>query len=323
MKKNSAAEFYTEEIIAFKKKTALLFVCVGIILLSSCSASSGGGNDNKGNKIDNTPVILSSAPSNTNVTGNEYAKIDLSDTSKGYVNICYVGGDDKVKVQIRHSSDTVYTYNLNNSGNYETFPFTCGNGTYYILVYKNISSNQYILVYSTQTEVNCTDENAVFLYPNQYVNFSDTTSFTSLSKKLADNCYSKLDVVGNVYDYVVNNIKYDYDLADNPPSGYLPDIDKIIKTKKGICFDYASLMCALLRSQQIPAKLVLGYSSDVYHAWISVYLPETGWIDNIIQFDGVSWTRMDPTYASTYNGSKSNVSTYVSDASHYNELYCY
>ena len=69
--------------------------------------------------------------------------------------------------------------------------------------------------------------------------------------------------------------------------------------KKGICFDYAALMTAMLRSQEIPCKLVVGYAGNVYHAWISVWTAENGWIDGAIFFDGQVWTRMDPTFASS------------------------
>lgn len=311
--------------ISFWKKTILLLLCSLFVFTGACNSGSGGtgGSPEQGDERDNTPVILSTAPAGTYVDGNGYAEADLSNVSEGFVNVRYTGGADKVKLQIKYADSTTYTYNLNNSGSYETFPFTCGNGTYYVNVYKNIGGNEYILVFSTSAEVYSENEAFVFLYPNQYINFSDNASFISLSKRLAEKCYSGLDVVGNVYEYVVDNIKYDYDLAQTAPSNYLPDIDEIIKTKKGICFDYAALMCALLRSQRIPTKLVIGYSADVYHAWISVYLPETGWIDNIIQFDGVSWTRMDPTYVSTYTGSGSEVSSHVGDGSNYNELYCY
>jgi transglutaminase/protease-like cytokinesis protein 3 len=57
----------------------------------------------------------------------------------------------------------------------------------------------------------------------------------------------------------------------------------------------------MLRSQGIPTRLVLGYVGDVYHAWISVHTPDTGWINNIIQFDGKDWRLMDPTFAATGN----------------------
>lgn len=92
---------------------------------------------------------------------------------------------------------------------------------------------------------------------------------------------------------MIGNIQYDFDKAASVQSGYLPDIDETLNTKKGICFDYAALMTAMLRVQRIPTKLVVGYAGELYHAWISVYLDGVGWIDNIIYFDGKDWVRMD------------------------------
>jgi len=92
-------------------------------------------------------------------------------------------------------------------------------------------------------------------------------------------------------------------------------------TGKGICLDYASLMTAMLRSQGIPTKLEVGYAGDVYHAWISVYLKEQGWVDDIIEFDGKSWTLMDPTLASAND--KKSAGKYMKDSSHYTVMYNY
>lgn len=50
----------------------------------------------------------------------------------------------------------------------------------------------------------------------------------------------------------------------------------------------------MLRSQGIPTKLEVGYVGEVYHAWISCYVDETGWVDNIIEFDGKDWSLLDP-----------------------------
>ena len=58
-------------------------------------------------------------------------------------------------------------------------------------------------------------------------------------------------------------------------------------------------MTAMLRSQQIPCKLVVGYAGSIYHAWISVWTEEDGWIDGAIFFDGHVWKRMDPTFVSS------------------------
>ena len=77
-------------------------------------------------------------------------------------------------------------------------------------------------------------------------------------------------------------------------------------------------MAAMLRSQNIPTKLVVGYAGTQYHAWISVYSKEEGWIDNIIYFDGKSWTMMDPTMAST-----SKTKDFKIDEKKYSAKYAY
>ena len=79
------------------------------------------------------------------------------------------------------------------------------------------------------------------------------------------------------------------------------------------------MMTAMLRSLRIPTRLDVGYAGDAYHAWLSTYTPETGWIENIIRFDGSSWTLMDPTFASQTDG-KEDV---VGDGSSYLVKYVY
>ena len=98
--------------------------------------------------------------------------------------------------------------------------------------------------------------------------------------------------------------------AKTVTSGYLPNVDTILQSKKGICFDYAAVMATMLRTQGIPTKLVVGYAGSAYHAWVSVYINEIGWIDNIFYFDGKSWVRMDPTFASSGNSSASIMNVY-------------
>ena len=80
-------------------------------------------------------------------------------------------------------------------------------------------------------------------------------------------------------------------------------------------------MSALLRLQKIPTKLQVGYSGDAYHAWISTYVDDAGWVDNIIEFDGKSWQLMDPTLAA--NNDEASVKEYVGDGSNYVVKYSY
>ena len=76
----------------------------------------------------------------------------------------------------------------------------------------------------------------------------------------------------------------------------------------------------MLRSQNIPTRLEIGYSGKIYHAWISVYIEEIGWIDNLIEFTGDAWTRMDPTFASS-NENSEKILKDIGDGSNYNLQY--
>ena len=85
-----------------------------------------------------------------------------------------------------------------------------------------------------------------------------------------------------------------------------------------------NLYCSwkMLRSQDIPAKLVVGYTGDAYHAWVNVYIDGVGWIDNYIYFDGTNWSLADPTFAST-GGQSDSIKQYIGDGANYQQKYCY
>lgn len=233
----------------------------------------------------------------TTTYGNEKATIDASNTDQGYIMIKYRGSNGKIKIQITKS--VTYTYNLNARDAYEVFPLTEGNGSYSVKVFENISGNQYAQVCSQTINVNLANEYTPFLYPNQYVNFNQNSNAVAVSNQVVAGAADAMGVVTSVYNFVVDNLTYDTVKAATVQSGYLPNVDSTLATRNGICFDYASLMTAMLRAQDIPTKLVIGYTGQLYHAWISVYLPSQGWIDNIIYFDGQNWSLMDPTFASS------------------------
>lgn len=265
---------------------------------------------------------LPTAPG-TSVLSNDKAAIDASNLAEGYVSVKYTAGSgDKSKVQITKSGGTTYTYDLNTKGTYEVFPLTEGNGSYSIKVFKNTSGSKYAQAYSTTVNMTLTNEFSPFLYPNQYVNFTAKSQVVAKAKELASPKGVELDTITNVYNYVVDNITYDTTKASSVQSGYLPNVDAVLKSGKGICFDYAAVMTAMLRSQDIPCKLVIGYTGDVYHAWINTYISGVGWVENVIYFDGVSWQLMDPTFASSGKGNK-DVAKYIGDGKNYKSKFVY
>lgn len=252
--------------------------------------------------------------------GEGAVSIDASHTADGYVMICYQGDASKVKVQITAPGAVTYTYTLN-IGAYETFPLSEGDGGYRLDVLENVRDDMYALAFSQDIQVKLQDEFKPFLYPNQYAWFTQQDDAVAYGIKLSETSSSDLDYVEQVYQYVITNIVYDEKLAATVTGGYLPDVDRTLQTKKGICFDYASLMAAMLRSQGIPTKLQIGYSGEAYHAWISVYLTESGWVDSIIEFDGEHWSLMDPTLAAS--NSRSALKKYIGDGNNYTVKYSY
>lgn len=289
-------------------------------LLTGCSGGTSSKADSSGQKRTDAYASLVPTASGETCYGDDSVSIDASNISDGYVMVRYTGHSEKAKAQITIPDGTVYTYTIKGS-DYNTFPLTGGNGDYTLKVYEWVVDNSYALAFSQALSVSLNDEFKPFLYPNQYVWFTGDSQVVALGRELSDQSADDLDYVQNSYYYVIRNISYDNDKAENTPTDYVPDIDTILEEKKGICFDYASLMAALLRSQSIPTKLEVGYSGEAYHAWISVYLTESGWVDNIIEFDGKDWVLMDPTLAA--NNSSKAVAKYIGDGSKYTVKYSY
>ena len=263
--------------------------------------------------------ILRPNASGTQVQKNGQATIDYSNTGDGYVMVTCNSSGKRLKVQV--AAKTTYTYDIQ-PGSWTTFPLSDGNGTYKVTVFENVSGSKYATVLSASFSVSLKDEFEPFLRPNQYVNYENAPNTVAKAAEVAGGVADPLQKVAKVYDYVVANLTYDTAKATSVQSGYLPVLDNVLAAKKGICFDYASLMTGMLRSQGVPCKLVVGYAGTAYHAWINVWTKETGWVDGVIFFDGTTWQRMDPTFASSGKSSES-IMKYIGDGSNYKVKYLY
>ncbi len=262
---------------------------------------------------DNTPVCLVPSADGTTVIGNDSVSIDISNVSQGYLMVTYTGTNPKVKLQMVGPNEIKYTFNLN--GELQTYPLVGGSGDYNVTVYENMSGTKYSTCFSENFTAAIENEFLPYLYPSEYVKFTDQTEAIAVGQKLAEPCNSDIEVITNVYNYMIANIRYDKEKADTVESGYLPDVDDTLHTGKGICFDYAALMAAMLRSQQIPTRMEIGYAGDAYHAWISCYLEDKGWVNGIVEFTGDEWEMLDPTLASTRT--ESDLKEYIGDGSYY------
>ena len=308
------------------KKAISMTVLFGFCSMVFCPAAMAAGEDlNKADavSIKATGSILEPVASGTLVLSNEKAVIDVSNSKDGYIMAASKGKTDKkLKLRITGPNKTVYTYNLNGEGRYETFPLSDGEGKYTVAVYENISGNKYATAYSTTLTVMLTDEYAPYLRANQYVNYTADSEAVKKAAELVKDKKTDIEKIAAVYHYTVTSLTYDKEKAKTVQSGYLPNVDTVLAEQKGICFDYAALMTAMLRSQGIPTRLVVGYAGDVYHAWINTFIPEKGWVEGIIYFDGETWKLMDPTFASSAKQSK-QIMEYIGNTQNYTVKYLY
>ncbi len=305
-----------------------IFLC---ILFSGCSVLESvlPANNSEPAELSETSVresldvgVRIPSADGVDVLSSEYVNIDHSNSSKGYVMVEYTGSHTgKIKFRIEDSLGNIYTYDLHGKEGYQTFPLTSGSGTYTLQTFEQSSGTEYYSVDSQTITANIVDEFSPFLYSNQYVDFATSTLAIKEAEELYEYTSTDIEFIENVFFYTMDMIEYDYDKAQQAATGeiagYLPVLDDTITSGKGICFDYAAVMTAMLRSQNIPTKLVIGYVGDVYHAWISTYTKEKGWID-AIEFDGVEWKLMDPTFADN-----SGDTTFVGTGENYAEKYVY
>ena len=250
--------------------------------------------------------------------GNSKVKIDLSACHLGYVAVS-AKSSKRMKFQELHN-DTTYTYDIQNDGTPSVFPLQTGDGEYTFRAMENTGGKKYAKVLVLSHQVKLDDPFQPFLRPSDYSNYKADSRCVRKAEDLTGNASSQEEIVMAVYDFISESIRYDYMKAATVQSGYLPDPDETLKTRKGICFDYAALAAAMLRSRGVPCKLVFGYvsSKKLYHAWNMFYTDETGWVTVGFKVNSKDWTRIDLTF--TANGQSDS---FIGDGSNYADLYYY
>lgn len=250
--------------------------------------------------------------------GNNGILLDLSATDKGYIAVSGES-DSRLKFQVIKGDET-YTYDMESDGTPSVFPLQCGDGNYTFKAMENVVDSKYAEAYTTSKDVKIDDEFQPFLRPSDYSDYSKDSDCVKKAAEFAGKAKDQPEVVAAVFKYICDSVKYDKEKAKNVQSGYMPVPDETMKTGKGICFDYASLAAAMLRSQGIPTKIIFGYVApdDLYHAWNMFYTEETGWVTVDYEIDPKKWNRLDLTFSA--NGADGK---FVGDGSHYNDVYVY
>lgn len=211
--------------------------------------------------------------------------IDTSYCNVGYVVAGYYGegrSDNRFKFLVSHG-DQSYAYDLPKQ--IAAFPINMGSGDYLFQIMERVEGTTYARVISSPKKVSLRSEAVPYVLPTVMCWYAIPGPCTSMAKKLCANCKTDADALDAVCKWVAANVSYDYQKAKmlSSTKGYVPYPDVTMSVRKGICFDYASLTAAMLRSVGIPCKVVTGYiDGGYYHAWVSAHI------------DG-RWVLRDPT----------------------------
>ncbi|RHW37196.1 transglutaminase domain-containing protein [Neobacillus notoginsengisoli] len=245
------------------------------------------------------------------VPSQQSASIDASGLGKGVVSVKYASKAGKQgKAGITKNGKTYY-YDLPGNGAAVRLPLQMQNGMYKVTIFEQTKGNEYMMVASKNVSLQLKDSKTVFLQPVQNVHWTASMAPIKTAANLTKGKGKTEDKIKAIHNYVIRNVKYDFNKMKTVQSGYVPNINTVFAAKKGICYDYAALFGAMLRSQGVPTKLVTGYSSKVqgYHAWNEVYIKEQN-----------KWVIVDTTVdASSKNNSKISIYKKASEYKKMNE----
>ncbi|WP_180326485.1 transglutaminase-like domain-containing protein [Raoultibacter phocaeensis] len=301
----------------------LLAALAASLLLAGCGgpsdpANPGGQSDTSGPAY-TLPAVAEASFREEGAVSENGGMIDVSSAEQGYVAASAENGS-RLKFQVT-KEDTTYNYDLPNDGTPLICPLNMGNGPYTFSIMQNTSGSNYIEIASAAADVTLGTEFEPFVRPNVFCEYDATSPCVAKARELAADAANQGDVLKAVYGWITENIRYDtakaQALAD--ATGYVPDPDETLAEGTGVCFDYASLGAAMLRSLGIPCKIITGYVSPdgIYHAWNLVYL-DGSWMSVEVNVESQTWTIIDLTFAAAGASQE-----YVGDGTAYTERYTY
>lgn len=215
--------------------------------------------------------------------------------------------ENGILVRLHGSADTNLTIFIGkySDGRWQHF-------TYYA-IHKDEMSNygyhNYLVPYNPSgslsvsvMSVNKTGKDATSLYWADNINYHGRTDFLSYdsrandyaplvkkTKSLTKKKKSDTAKVLAIHKYIAKNFNYDYDKYERDTTAEMTFWENIThdqkssitwQTKKGVCIDFATMECAMLRTAGIPSYPV----GDDKHAWVK------------LKVNG-RWTYIDPTDA--------------------------
>lgn len=197
--------------------------------------------------------------------------VNTAHVSEGYVLVRGGKSKKRLKLRVRQGDDSVM-YDLGTKNEYEVLPLQFGNGKYQLTLYKQVSGSKYTEEGVVSFTAEMKDTSSAFLYPNQFIDYNEKNKAVQKANELCQGITDNAQKYEIITDYILHNFVYDYIRAVTTKGDGVPDVDYCLETGMGICLDLASTTVCMLRTQGIPAKLVIGSANGQYHAWAQVTL---------------------------------------------------
>lgn len=124
-------------------------------------------------------------------------------------------------------------------------------------------------------------------------NFEERVS--TLVSSITQGKISEREKFEAIFDWVAKNIHYDYKVYFSSQGASQTNLKKVLKQRKAICVDYATLMDTLCAVAGLTNVSVYGYAKDdIFDVNDSLYIDNHAW--NAIRLDGL-WYLYDATWA--------------------------
>ena len=124
---------------------------------------------------------------------------------------------------------------------------------------------------------------AQFCYPSRHV---DVHAAVDFARSFVQPDLPLLRLVLNINAYIHKEFAYTGGVTD-----VNTEVAEVLRSRMGVCQDFAHVAIAAVRALGLPARYVSGYilsqtegtshmvGAEASHAWISVFCPEFGWVD--------------------------------------------
>jgi len=128
----------------------------------------------------------------------------------------------------------------------------------------------------------------------QYLNPTSLVPLLPEARNLADELGAGLDPGISTLEWlaIIGDRFHRAFAFDREATEISTPLSEVIAKRRGVCQDFAHLLISCLRQRRLPAAYVSGYllthppageprlaGADASHAWVSVFIPGSGWVD--------------------------------------------